>query len=74
MEKVDPATKKSYWIGKLSAGGKSTDKVLAFEDAGVLADLVRIEVSALGSFIALFTFSPSLLSEEMAGSSKTRRS
>ncbi len=48
LEKLDPATKKRYWVAKLSAGGKSTDRVLAFDPPGALEDLVRIEVSALG--------------------------
>jgi len=47
LEKVK-STDKPYWLGKLSAGGKSTDRVLAFDQAGSLEDLVRIEVSALG--------------------------
>jgi hypothetical protein len=53
LEKNDLATKKPYWIGKLSAGGKSTKRVLAFDHAGALEDLVRIEVSALGSLSSL---------------------
>jgi len=48
LEKSDPTTDESYWLGKLSAGGKSTDRVLAFDQAGPLENLVRIEVSALG--------------------------
>jgi len=47
LEQIPPDKKKSYWLGKLSAGGKSTDRVLAFDDAGALEDLVRVEVSAL---------------------------
>lgn len=46
LEKLDSSTK-SYWLAKLSIAGKSTDRVLVFEDAGPLKDLVRIEVSAL---------------------------
>lgn len=38
---------KGFWVGKLSAGGKNTERVLAFE-IGPLEGLVRIEVSALG--------------------------
>lgn len=49
LEKVDPTTEKCYWLAKLSAGGKSTDRVLAFDASSALEDLVRIEVSALGS-------------------------
>ncbi len=48
LQKVDSSTKKPYWLGKLSAGGRSTDRVLVFDNAGPLKDLVRIEVSALG--------------------------
>jgi hypothetical protein len=53
LEQIPPDKKKSYWLGKLSAGGKSTDRVLAFDDPGALEDLVRVEVSALGSSIML---------------------
>lgn len=48
LEKVDPNTKKRYWIGRLKAGGKSTERVLVFDPSGPLENLVRIEVSALG--------------------------
>lgn len=47
LEKSNKETKK-FWVGKLSAGGKSTERVLIFE-AGPLEGLVRIEVSALGN-------------------------
>jgi hypothetical protein len=49
LEEVGSSAKKPYWLGKLSAGGKITDRVLVFDHAGPLGDLVRIEVSALGS-------------------------
>jgi hypothetical protein len=49
LEKNDSTTKKSYWVGKLSAGGKSTDRVLGLEE-GALKGWVRIEVSALGKY------------------------
>lgn len=58
LEKLDSSTK-SYWLAKLSIAGKSTDRVLLFEDAGPLKDLVRIEVSALGLKSTHFTFSAS---------------
>jgi len=48
LEKQEPASRKSYWLGTLTAGGKSTDRVLAFDRSGPLQDLIRIEVSALG--------------------------
>jgi uncharacterized protein (DUF427 family) len=59
LEKLDSSTEKSYWLAKLSAAGKSTDRVLVFDDAGPLKDLVRIEVSALGLKSKRFAFSPS---------------
>jgi hypothetical protein len=44
-----PEEKKNYSLASLSAGGKSTERVLAFGDStGDLANLIRIEVSALG--------------------------
>lgn len=49
LEEVDPTTEKCYWLAKLSSGGKSTDRVLVFDASTGLKDLVRIEVSALGS-------------------------
>jgi hypothetical protein len=70
LERVDPSAKKPYWLGKLSAGGKSTDRVLAFDHAGPLEDLVRIEVSALGVYCQFLH--ASRLTGQMAGSSKTR--
>jgi uncharacterized protein (DUF427 family) len=59
LENLDSSTKKPYWLARLSAAGKSTDRVLVFDDAGPLKDLVRIEVSALGLKSTCFTFSPS---------------
>ncbi|KFZ09328.1 hypothetical protein V502_08818 [Pseudogymnoascus sp. VKM F-4520 (FW-2644)] len=50
LEKVDPTTEKCYWLAKLSAGGKSTDRVLAFDHSSALEDLVRIEFSALDAW------------------------
>ncbi|KAE9375685.1 DUF427-domain-containing protein [Stipitochalara longipes BDJ] len=47
LEKATSSAEKRYWLGKLIAGGKSTNRVLAFNHAGPLEDLVRIEVSAL---------------------------
>jgi len=47
LEKNQSDKKKSYWLGILSAGGNSTDRVLGFDHSGLLKDLVRIEVSAL---------------------------
>ena len=55
MEKVDSSAKKSYWLGKLSTGGMSIDRILVFDDAGALEDLVRIEVSALGPHLILLS-------------------
>jgi hypothetical protein len=53
LEEIDSSTTKSYWVGKLTAGGKSTERVLVFESSGPLVDLVRIEVSALGNHQSL---------------------
>lgn len=40
---------KPYYLARLSVGGKSTERVLAFgQTARDLASLVRIEVSTLG--------------------------
>jgi len=50
LEKVDPNTKKCYWLARLSAGGKTTERVLSFDPSGPLENLVRIEVSALDSW------------------------
>jgi hypothetical protein len=52
LEKADPSTKKSYWVGRLRAGGKSTSRVLGFDPSGALENLIRIEVSALGMSIS----------------------
>lgn len=51
LEKIDPSTKKCYWLARLSVGGKTTDRVLSFDPSGPLENLVRIEVSALGRFV-----------------------
>lgn len=48
MKRPDSETKKGYWVGTLSAGGKSTERVLVFESSGPLEGFVRIEVPALG--------------------------
>jgi len=48
LEKIDPNTKKCYWLARLSAEGKTTDRVLSFDPSGPLENLVRIEVSSLG--------------------------
>ena len=48
LQKIDDSTEKSYWLAKLSAGDKTTSRVLAFDAAGPLENLVRIDVSALG--------------------------
>jgi uncharacterized protein (DUF427 family) len=53
LEKIDPNTKKGYWLARLSAGGKNTERVLSFDPSGPLEYLVRIEVSALGKMAAL---------------------
>ncbi|KAG4435938.1 hypothetical protein IFR05_008595, partial [Cadophora sp. M221] len=46
LEKV--TFKKDFYVARLSAGGKSTERVLVFDSLkGDLANLVRIEVSAL---------------------------
>lgn len=49
LDEIDPMTEKCYWLAKLNSGGKSTDRVLVFGASTALKDLVRIEVSALGS-------------------------
>ena len=49
LEKLGTVTDSGYWVGRLTAGGKTTERVLVFESAGLLENLVRIEVSALGS-------------------------
>jgi hypothetical protein len=48
LEKIDPSTTKCYWLARLSAGGKTTERILSFDPSGPLENLVRIEVSALG--------------------------
>jgi len=50
LEKIDPSTKKRYWLARLSAGDKTTDRVLSFDPSGQLENLVRIEVSALDAW------------------------
>jgi uncharacterized protein (DUF427 family) len=35
-------------LARLSAGGKSTERVLSFDPSSVLENLVRVEVSAIG--------------------------
>lgn len=53
LEKLVPSTAGDFWVGKLTAGGKSTERVLVFESSGSLTNLVRIEVSALGKSLLL---------------------
>jgi len=48
LEKSDHETTK-FWVAKLSAGGKSTERVLVFE-VGPLKGLVRIEVPSLDAW------------------------
>ncbi|KAH8811725.1 hypothetical protein F5884DRAFT_286752 [Xylogone sp. PMI_703] len=48
IEKVDSSTTKSFWVGRLSVGGKVvTEDVLVFETLGALKDVVKIAVAAL---------------------------
>jgi hypothetical protein len=54
LEKIDPSTKKCYWLARLSAGGKTTDRVLSFDPSGPLENLVRIEVSALSKLTSFY--------------------
>lgn len=53
FEKIDPDTKNCYWLARLTAGGKRTERVLSFDPSGPLEYLVRIEVSALGKIVNL---------------------
>jgi len=53
LKKLDPSTKKCYWLARLSAGGKSTERVLSFDPAGTLENLVRVEVSSIGRWSVL---------------------
>jgi hypothetical protein len=56
LERVDPTnTREGYWLARITAGGKSTDRVLCFDapglpGRGVLQDLVRIEVPSLDAW------------------------
>jgi hypothetical protein len=50
LEKVDPTTREGYWLAKITAGGKSTDRVLGFDAPGALQNLVRIEVPSLDAW------------------------
>jgi len=51
LEKIEPATEKSYWIARLSVGGKVvTEDVLVFETLGELKDVVKIAVPAIDWF------------------------
>jgi uncharacterized protein (DUF427 family) len=50
LEKVDQTTREGYWLAKITAGGKSSERVLAFDATGALQNLVRIEVSALDAW------------------------
>ncbi|KAL2073503.1 hypothetical protein VTL71DRAFT_10829 [Oculimacula yallundae] len=49
LEKI--IEKKAFSIARISAGGKSTERVIVFHDGdGTLSELVRIEVSALDAW------------------------
>jgi len=50
LQKLDEGSDKGYWLGRLSAGGKTTDRVLGFE--GGLKGLVRVEVGAIDAWFA----------------------
>jgi len=50
LEKLDSEGKTCYHQAKLSAGGKTTDRVLTFDPSGALGNLVRIEVMALDAW------------------------
>ncbi len=51
LEKIEEGKAKAFWLARLSAGEKSTERVLVFSTTGPLQDLIRIEVAALGSLL-----------------------
>ena len=53
LQKLDEDSEKGYWLGRLGANGKTTDRVLGFEGNGVLKGLVRVEVGAIGTLCPL---------------------